>query len=129
MYNYVVRPKENESLMGHILILTLPPIEFAICTVNAPINALDVYSVRALSYGGPQVSRQNLLSHGKTYFLTAKPTFPRQNLLRTLACSPFCKYMIYKSTKAAICLTLGIISRNRPNSCLFESLSRLRIIL
>ena len=25
--------------------------------------------------------RQNLLSHGKTYFLTAKLTFPRQNLL------------------------------------------------
>ena len=33
------------------------------------------------NYGGPEVSRQNLLFHGKTYFLTAKHTFSRQNIL------------------------------------------------
>ena len=32
-------------------------------------------------YGGPQVSRQNFLSHGKTFFLTAKHSFSRQNTL------------------------------------------------
>ena len=32
-------------------------------------------------YGGPYLPRQNLLFHGKTYFLTAKLTFSRQNLL------------------------------------------------
>ena len=32
-------------------------------------------------YGGPQVSRQNFLSHGKTFFLTAKLSFSRQNFL------------------------------------------------
>ena len=31
-------------------------------------------------YGGPHLPRQNLLFHGKTYFSTAKLTFPRQNL-------------------------------------------------
>ena len=40
---------------------------------------------RGLGYGGPHLPRQNLLSHGKTYFLTAKLTFPRQNLLFTTA--------------------------------------------
>ena len=34
-----------------------------------------------LFYRGPHLPRQNLLFHGKTYFLTAKLTFPRQNLL------------------------------------------------
>ena len=33
------------------------------------------------NYGGPHLPRQNLLFHGKTYFLTAKLTFSRQNLL------------------------------------------------
>ena len=32
-------------------------------------------------YGGPQVSRQNFLSHGKTFFYTAKLSFSRQNFL------------------------------------------------
>ena len=32
-------------------------------------------------YGGPHLPRQNLLFHGKTYFSTAKLTFPWQNLL------------------------------------------------
>ena len=32
-------------------------------------------------YGGPHLPRQNILFHGKTYFLTAKHTFPRHNLL------------------------------------------------
>ena len=32
-------------------------------------------------YGGPYLPRQNILFHGKTYFLMAKLTFPRQNLL------------------------------------------------
>ena len=32
-------------------------------------------------YGGPQVSRHNLLSYGTTYFLTAQLTFSRHNLL------------------------------------------------
>ena len=32
-------------------------------------------------YGGPQVPRQNFLSHGKTFFLTAKLSFSRQNFL------------------------------------------------
>ena len=35
----------------------------------------------SLLYGGPQVSRKNLLSHGKTFFLTAKLSFSRQNFL------------------------------------------------
>ena len=37
--------------------------------------------VRWPTYGGPQVSRQNFLSHGKTLFLTAKLSFSRQNSL------------------------------------------------
>ena len=36
---------------------------------------------KSVFYGGPQVSRQNLLSHGKTYVFTAKHTFSLQNLL------------------------------------------------
>ena len=33
------------------------------------------------NYGGPQVSRHNLLCHSTTYFLTAQLTFSRHNLL------------------------------------------------
>ena len=40
--------------------------------------------VRSIIYGGPYLPRQNLLSHGKTYFLTAKLTFPRQNFIKGL---------------------------------------------
>ena len=32
-------------------------------------------------YGGPHLPWQNLLFHGKTYFSTAKLSFPRQNFL------------------------------------------------
>ena len=46
----VVKPIESGSLKTHILIQPLPPvapryIEFEISTVNALINALDVYLI------------------------------------------------------------------------------------
>ena len=40
-----------------------------------------ILAVTKEKYGGPQVSRQNFLSHGKTFFLTAKLSFSRQNFL------------------------------------------------
>ena len=36
---------------------------------------LETYLLRTQTYGGPHLTRQNLLFHGKTYFSTAKLTF------------------------------------------------------
>ena len=48
---------------------------------------LSKFGILCLSeyYGGPHLPRQNLLSHGKTYFSTAKLSFPQQNFLFTTA--------------------------------------------
>ena len=65
--------------------------------------------------------RQNLLSHGKTYFSTAKLTFPRQNLLShgktyfSTAKLTFClKYGIWKGnleTESGIRNTVKVVER------------------
>ena len=41
----------------------------------------NICQLQSQYYGGPQVSRQNFLSHGKTFFLTAKLSFSKQNTL------------------------------------------------
>ena len=48
--------------------------------VNLFLREMSVWS-EPPPYGGPQVSRHNLLSYGTTYFLTAQLTFSRHNLL------------------------------------------------
>ena len=56
----------------------------AISTESQIFLIFNPFTFRLLSvgcYGGPQVSRQNFLSHGKTFFLTAKHSFSRQNTL------------------------------------------------
>ena len=49
--------------------------------INLLCSWKNLYAAFLILYGGPQVSRQNFLSQGKTFFLRAKLSFSRQNFL------------------------------------------------